>query len=114
MLAVGQTMYRAYVEGSWVRYEEFTVVKPTPKGGWVRRFSDWRSVERSVADDTKWVRLDGRFCSTTKEEALSRLKARSRSYVKHCRRRLAEAERRMAVLADGVEEVPKLSRGSFF
>lgn len=111
-LQEGQIMYRAVADvivyadtrapSVDLSYERYIVRKVTPKGGWVERFFDGKSLEpvgSNPADmGMRFVLERGRWCSTTKEEAYQRLRARSRSYLKHCRRRLRAAEAKAAFL----------------
>ena len=111
--AEGQMLYRADVVGTYVNYATWKVIKVTPKGGWIKRYWDGSSFCSTYSDydQRKWIPHNARFASTTKEEALARLKARTRSYVKHCRRRLAVAEERAEVLnMDCPRELPLLGR----
>lgn len=106
---VGQILYRATVSphGNSVMYDRFRVIRVTPKGGWIS--SDTTNEIAFVDPERlKWVPCDAKFCSSTKEIANARLKARTRSYLRHCRRRLAEAERRAAVLELPIKEQPLL------
>lgn len=102
---LGQILYRATVRlgntvDSRICYEEFIVVKVTAKGGWVTEHLPPHDVSVHMGDSftRRWVPLNGKFCSPSKEAALSRLRARTRSYVRHARRRLRDAEERAQVL----------------
>jgi len=72
-------------------------VKPTPAGGWVT----WRRTN-DVADHDdlprRWVRVNGRFASATKQEAVRRLRARTRAYLRIARARMEDAEERARIL----------------
>jgi hypothetical protein len=108
---VGQILYRASVpdRSDHVWFDRFRVIKATPKGGWISHDLTNEITIANFADLLpKWVPLDAKFCSVTKEIALDRLKARTRSYLKHCRRRMAEAERRARVLELPIKETPLL------
>jgi len=127
-----QIVYRASIRSgsNYVNYEEFRVVKPTPKGAWIYPY--WRgspsstdltfeaiqASDSSIKSELKWIPWGARFASTTKEDALARLKARTRSYLKHCRRRMKEAERRAAILNEGhpdlVKGLPTLKTLDYF
>lgn len=113
---VGQCLFRARASGIRVHYEVWVVEKVTPKGGWVVPSWEWNiyvSKTTPRAGDTelealarvayepkwqtrKWIPFGARFASTTEKEAADRFLRRSESYVKHCRRRLQNAERRVA------------------
>lgn len=124
---LGQILYRATVHpgAGWLRatpdasppaedpriwYEEFVVVKVTAKGAWVTRRLDNMSMFQDTSSVRRWVPIDGKFCSASKQDALSRLRARTRSYVKHARRRLKDAEARAAVLGLTVPDRESFSR----
>ncbi len=96
---IGQILYRATVLNSCVLYEKITVARLTPKGAWVTGEWSWRWDER-------WVGYDAKFASVTKDLALDRLQARKSSYVRHCRRRLKNAETQLSVATDGREPEP--------
>jgi hypothetical protein len=108
---VGQELYRGEICGSHVGFESFAVSRVTPKGAWIVQQWEW---EKDLADTrhplhqlaavkewswTKWIPHEAKFASTTREAAFGRLTARCRSYVRHCSRRLKEAERRVRVVA---------------
>ena len=124
---INQTLYRASVEGTYVYYAKWRVYQITPKGGWVTQtlplpvdpsthlLQSLSEVQAEDPSDRKWLPLETRFASTTKEEALSRLRARNGSYVGHCLRRLREAERRASILKSCAMpelELPTLRLGS--
>ncbi len=94
----GAALYRGVVGANGVYYERYLVLRTTPKGAWVAPDPNQMWRHRSGSTDERWTNRDGRFCSPTKERALERLKARTRSYANHCRRRLQETNRRLEVL----------------
>lgn len=102
MYKEGQTVYRAAVNRKTgaVEYDEFWVAKPTPKGAWIchptyRRMAFKELREMGVL---KWILIDARFASTSKKKALKRLKARTRSWLRHEWDRMADAETAARVL----------------
>lgn len=120
---LGQVLYRAWVGGMgvYIRFAEYKVIRLTPKGAWI---ADQYEVDRESKKEhglealseakpyswEKWVNLPDRcrWCSPTKKEAAIRLKYRTWSYEKHCRRRLKEAERRSRVIQTVLGEKPEL------
>lgn len=107
----GQILYRAKIRtgSNYVEYDEYLVMRSTPKGGWVRRCYGEAHQPR-YAEDTKdrFVLVGGRWCSPTKEKALERLRRRNARYVTLSRRQLREAERRAQLLAGEPVELPAL------
>ena len=127
-----QILFRALAGTSTVYYEEWRVLRVTPKGAWIAPNTypiNWETAwweeddkpeEHALEqlarakpyDNQKWVPVDARFASVSKDVALQRLRARTASYVGHCTRRLREAERRMRLLAgDPVPEQQPLRLG---
>ena len=109
--------WRARIRSSsnYVSYEPWVVVKSTPKGAWVVPYWSWRlegdDHEYTKIDQVRWTPEDGRFCSKTQAIALDRLKARTRSYVRHSKRALREAERRYQMLFGSPPIHPRLLGG---
>lgn len=123
---VGQILYRATVRpgSGWLRtapdaaipvedpniwYDEFVVMQVTQKGAWVVHGSQiYLPFDRKK--NGRWVSFGGRFCSPTKEDAVTRLRARTVAYVRHARRRLRDAEERAKVLGlTNIIDRPKIS-----
>jgi len=94
----GAALYRGVVGVGGVHYERYLVVRTTPKGAWVLPDPGQMWRYRDSSTEERWTGKGGRFCSPSKGQALERLKARARSYARHCRRRLREANRRLGVL----------------
>lgn len=104
---LGQELYRAVVRGQNIYYEHFVVQKVTAAGAWViPRTDDFCLVS---TEGRRWVSGRGKWCSATKEQALKRLKSRTASYVRHCRRRLKDAESRAKILGLSVSDPPKFN-----
>ena len=121
---VGQLLYRADVDGSYVRYTEYEVVSLTAKGAYIAMHENFVGPKDPLqyiaayavwSDNRKvrWIGLHSRFAWRTKEEAFVSLERRATSYVFHCTRRLAEAERRLDVLKRGVHECPSIQITAF-
>lgn len=114
----GDIWYRAECDGRYLRYDEYTVVKTTPFGVWLVRGDVARHVGVVIWDANnrkfffaKWIPACGKWASPTKEAALERLRRRTISYVRHCRRRLRQAEERARCLELEVPEELPLLRG---
>ena len=124
---IGQKLYRAeWVAhdrgGGTVCYDVYEVVKVTPKGGWIDRtvaspvcgpetVGNWTVIENFSTHSGKyhpksWRPFETRCASTTKEEALSHLRARARSHLKHSRRRWEQVNRKVHALYEGLEFCP--------
>lgn len=97
---LGQVLYRAWVlpRAAVIWYEEYVVEKVTDSGAWVLPKRTEGTFSSAAPVERRWVSWRGKWCSATKEQALERLKARTASYVRHCRRRLKDAEARAKVL----------------
>ena len=106
----GQTLYR--FDDSicgidvYVKLERWCVVEPTPKGAWIRDQHDVR------CEYKKWIPLGARFAQRTKEEALESFQYRKRSHVKHCKIRLAAAEKALEVATEQAELLLKDERSN--
>lgn len=96
---LGQVLYRAVVWplSKLIRYEEYVVEKVTNSGAWVLPKHE-EGTFSTAPMERRWVSERGKWCSATKADALKRLEARTASYVRHCRRRLKDAEDRARVL----------------
>jgi hypothetical protein len=107
----GTIVYRAEIFGESIFYSVAVVGKITAKGFWVEpprpniceRNSEVDVVSAIGKIDLdvprRWYSFNTYKWSTTKEEALGHLVARKRSYVKHSRRRLQQAERAARIAA---------------
>lgn len=128
---VGQILHRAYFRcrSRDLHFDDWVVVRVTPKGGWITprwRWEEWQADIRQDEKDgnvfaalgraeedlaRKWVPLDARFCSVTREEAVARLGFRTRAYLRHARAAFREAERRMELLKVVPDELPNPAMG---
>lgn len=72
------------------------ILRETPGGYWIGPRESTLPVPFGLYDhpEEKHVPKGGRYASETKAAAIGRFRARTRSYLKHCRRRLEEAEKR--------------------
>ena len=112
--AVGDIWYRAVwgkIDGH-VHYEKWHVHVVTPKGIWVGRYHQDLAFETISHKENgrQWYTFTTRRISSTKEEALARLIARTASWVKKERQRLEQAEARYKMLtgAECPPEAPRL------
>lgn len=102
---VGQVLYRAVsVDGTYVHYQERVVRKLTAKGAWVGVHEDFICFDK----EEFWLAFTSRRLSATKKEALNNLKARTAAWIRHCKFRLAEAERKAINLGLRVESTSTL------
>lgn len=87
----GDILFRAWIAPGTtsIFYDRYRVEKLTEEGFWMVGIDTARRT---------WRGFNTRFASTTKDEAVERLKARTRAYVRHARRRLKDAEKRCGVL----------------
>ena len=98
-----RVLYRAVlsVSRTWlgyhcnISYEEWRVVRETPKGTWISTATEQQI--NTVPDEKnlprlRWVSASTRFCYPTQEEAAYNLYQRKKSHVRHARRRLKAAE----------------------
>jgi hypothetical protein len=93
---VGETRYRAEtIAGKHIEYDEYEVIKITPKGMWLR--PKWMYISKK--DDT-WRTFETRFVSPTKEEAFKKLVRRTRAWIGYAERNLERAEKRYRNLTD--------------
>jgi hypothetical protein len=105
---VGQKLYRAewwelHPDNGGIQHYVYEVQRLTPKGAWLT--PSCRSKRQYGLDDL-WRSFQTRWASTTKEEALSHLRARARSHLKHSRRRWEQVNRKVHALYDGLEFCP--------
>lgn len=117
--AVGDIWYRAivYKHDSSVHYEKWYIHVVTPKGIWVARYHQDVSFEplSHKENGREWYTFSTRKISSTKEEALARLIARTAFWVKKERQRLAQAEARYEMLTGSeCKEAPMLRTRSYF
>jgi len=103
---VGDTFYRAEVgTAGGVYFGTFRVEKVTPCGMWLLPTG---GVLRSLR--LTWRPFGTRFVSRSEEEAWAHLRARKRSYVKHCLRRLAQAEREYVSAGGARDDLEQMQR----
>lgn len=108
----GCALYRANVVCSEVVYEEWRVVRSTPKGVWVVP-ANWYDPEldrKDYAGDARWTTRNGRLCSPTHEAAKRHLVARTRSWARKAAESLRRAQDRCRVL--GIDPNPPNRRGA--
>jgi hypothetical protein len=70
----------------YVYFDQYCLVRETPKGRWVKQVSAWNDPKEL------WKTKGSRFMSTTKRQALVQLLIRKRAHVRHAKRRYENAE----------------------
>lgn len=93
----------ASYDANCVEVQGYPIIAVTPKGWWILRHPHIASEEVPAKPLRRWT--NGKWASPTVEEAIERLRARSRAYLSHCRRRLKQAEARCRLL--GVDTTPR-------
>lgn len=104
---MADVFYRAEIASGSdeVTFREYRVVRRTPSGAWLNEHG-WS--DDSDPKNLRWCDRFGRFACEDKEHALDRLKARTRSYLRHSRKHHEEAKRRCAIL--GLSTTPVRGR----
>ena len=101
---LGDKVYRAESNGKQLFFEQYIVVKLTPKGFWYRYKQSTPFQPPVNKHNAQWSQFDSRRVSFTKKEALKQFRGRKRCYLKHLLRRLEQAEIDLALASGGVRE----------
>lgn len=85
-------VWRAEAPTGHIRFEEWRVVKTTPRGFWIKPVDSFLRGAKKT-----WRSRTTRFCAETRRKALMQLLRRKRAYVRHAERRVVEARTQEAV-----------------
>jgi len=101
---VGDKVYRVESNGKQLFFEQYIVLKVTPKGYWFHYKMGANPTSPINYQASSWTKFGGRKVAPTKKEALKHYQGRKRCYIKHLKKRLEDAEIDMAMATEGVRE----------